>query len=80
MGKEMLIFAYRLSSIGKKFANIRILGKFGGAVGNYNAHIAAYPDINWPKFSEEFVRSLGVDFNPYVTQVYFKSVILFISL
>ncbi|KMZ74193.1 Adenylosuccinate lyase [Zostera marina] len=69
MGKEMLIFAYRLSSIGKKFANIRILGKFGGAVGNYNAHIAAYPDINWPKFSEEFVRSLGVDFNPYVTQI-----------
>ncbi|KAH0981933.1 hypothetical protein GBA52_009110 [Prunus armeniaca] len=45
------------------------MGKFAGAIGNYNAHLVAYPDINWPKIAEEFVTSLGLSFNPYVTQI-----------
>ncbi|MQL98331.1 hypothetical protein Taro_031042 [Colocasia esculenta] len=69
LGKEMLIFAHRLSEQGKEFPKILILGKFAGAVGNYNAHMAAYPDINWATVAEEFVKSLGISFNPYVTQV-----------
>ncbi|CAM0872924.1 unnamed protein product [Alopecurus aequalis] len=47
----------------------QILGKFAGAVGNYNADVVAYPEIDWPKTTEEFVRSLGLQFNPYVTQI-----------
>ncbi|KAJ8466909.1 hypothetical protein OPV22_029461 [Ensete ventricosum] len=69
LGKEMANFAVRLSERGKAFSNIHVLGKFAGAVGNYNAHIVAYPDINWKNISAEFVQSLGVDFNAYVTQI-----------
>lgn len=46
-----------------------ILGKINGAVGNYNAHIAAYPEVDWHQFSEEFVTSLGIQWNPYTTQI-----------
>lgn len=45
------------------------MGKFAGAVGNYNAHLVAYPDVKWPQIAEDFVKSLGLSFNPYVTQV-----------
>ncbi|RWW45751.1 hypothetical protein BHE74_00048381 [Ensete ventricosum] len=76
LGKEMANFAVRLSERGKAFSNIHVLGKFAGAVGNYNAHIVAYPDINWKNISAEFVQSLGVDFNAYVTQVYFSLYII----
>ncbi|CAO2839964.1 unnamed protein product [Amaranthus hypochondriacus] len=69
LGKEMSIFAVRLSRERQKLSQIELLGKFGGAVGNYNAHIVAYPEINWPKIAEEFVLSLGLTFNPYVTQI-----------
>ncbi|KAL6644966.1 hypothetical protein ACP70R_016574 [Stipagrostis hirtigluma subsp. patula] len=69
MGKEMANFAARLSDIGKSFSEVKILGKFAGAVGNYNAHVVAYPEVDWPKMAEEFVRSLGLQFNPYVTQI-----------
>ncbi|KQK21957.1 uncharacterized protein LOC100825138 [Brachypodium distachyon] len=69
LGKEMANFAARLSDIGKSFAEVNILGKFAGAVGNYNADVVAYPEIDWPKVTEEFVRSLGLEFNPYVTQI-----------
>ena len=69
MGKELANFAARLSDIGKSFLEVNILGKFAGAVGNYNAHVVAYPEVDWPKVAEEFVRSLGLQFNPYVTQV-----------
>ncbi|KAG6530910.1 adenylosuccinate lyase-like [Zingiber officinale] len=69
LGKEMANFAVRLSERGKAFCKIRILGKFAGAVGNYNAHKVAYPDINWKCIAAEFVQSLGVDFNAYVTQI-----------
>jgi adenylosuccinate lyase len=65
----MANFAARLSDIGKSFSEVKILGKFSGAVGNYNACVVAYPEIDWPKMTEEFVRSLGLQFNPYVTQV-----------
>ncbi|KAH9603673.1 hypothetical protein KSS87_009249 [Heliosperma pusillum] len=68
LGKEMAIFAARLSRERQKVSQIELLGKFGGAVGNYNAHIVAYPEINWPKIAEDFVQSLGLTFNPYVTQ------------
>lgn len=68
----MANFAVRLSELGKTFTEVRILGKFAGAVGNYNAHKVAYPDVNWPRVAAEFVRSLGLNFNFYVTQVYFS--------
>ncbi|XP_072980005.1 uncharacterized protein [Typha angustifolia] len=69
LGKEMANFVARLNDQGKTFSEIRILGKFAGAVGNYNAHKIAYPDVNWPDIAAEFVKSLGVEFNPYVTQI-----------
>lgn len=69
LGKEMVIFAERLSRERRDISQVEILGKFAGAVGNYNAHLVAYPDINWPQIAEEFVTSLGISFNPYVTQI-----------
>ncbi|KAL3515857.1 hypothetical protein ACH5RR_022759 [Cinchona calisaya] len=69
LGKEMAIFAYRLSGEKQDILKVKILGKFAGAVGNYNAHIVAYPDVNWPQLAEEFVTSLGISFNPYVPQI-----------
>lgn len=65
----MAIFAVRLSRERKELSRVEILGKFAGAVGNYNAHIVAYPAVNWPWVAEEFVQSLGLSFNPYVPQV-----------
>ncbi|CAL4042913.1 adenylosuccinate lyase [Buchnera aphidicola] len=69
VGKEMLNFSYRMSRQLKKLNDIEILGKFNGATGNYNAHLAAYPNINWHQISEEFVTSLGIYWNPYTTQI-----------
>lgn len=69
VGKEMINFSYRLKRQLKKFKKIEILGKFNGATGNYNAHLSAYPDINWHNISQEFVTSLGVSWNPYTTQI-----------
>lgn len=69
LGKEMAVFAVRLSRERKEMHQVEIMGKFAGAVGNYNAHLAAYPHIDWPHIAEEFVKSLGLSFNPYVTQV-----------
>ncbi|XP_052177723.1 uncharacterized protein LOC127791748 isoform X2 [Diospyros lotus] len=69
LGKEMAIFAVRLSRERREISQVDIMGKFAGAVGNYNAHIVAYPDISWPQVAEEFVTSLGLSFNSYVTQV-----------
>jgi len=65
----MAIFAVRLSRERREISQVDIMGKFAGAVGNYNAHIVAYPDISWPQVAEEFVTSLGLSFNSYVTQV-----------
>ncbi|ERN06846.1 hypothetical protein AMTR_s00005p00235970, partial [Amborella trichopoda] len=69
LGKEMAIFAIRLSRQRKLISHVHLMGKFAGAVGNYNAHLVAYPDINWPLAAEEFVTSLGINFKPYVTQI-----------
>ncbi|KAL5700284.1 adenylosuccinate lyase [Ranunculus cassubicifolius] len=69
LGKEMAVFAVRLSRERKIISQVTLLGKFTGAVGNYNAHLSAYPSIDWPRVAEEFVTSLGLCFNPYVTQI-----------
>ncbi|KAG6651944.1 adenylosuccinate lyase-like [Carya illinoinensis] len=69
LGKEMAVFAVRLSRERRDISQIEIMGKFAGAVGNYNAHLAAYPDVKWPQIAEEFVKSLGLSFNPYITQI-----------
>lgn len=65
----MAVFAVRLSRERRDISEVEIMGKFAGAVGNYNAHLAAYPDVKWPQIAEEFVKSLGLSFNPYITQV-----------
>lgn len=69
LGKEMANVAYRLAHQIKQFKQVELLGKINGAVGNYNAHLSAYPDINWPTHSQAFVESLGLSFNPYTTQI-----------
>lgn len=69
MGKEMANVVYRLKRQFKQLQQIEILGKINGAVGNYNAHLSAYPTVDWHKFSEEFVTSLGLTWNPYTTQI-----------
>ena len=69
MGKEMANVAYRLERQLKQIKAVEILGKINGAVGNYNAHISAYPDVDWHQFSEEFVTGLGLTWNPYTTQI-----------
>ncbi|MDD9195504.1 adenylosuccinate lyase [Aliivibrio sp. S3MY1] len=70
MGKEMANVAYRMERQYKQIANVEILAKINGAVGNYNAHLSAYPDVDWHAFSEEFItESLGVNWNPYTTQI-----------
>ncbi len=70
MGKEMANVAYRMERQYKQIENIEILAKINGAVGNYNAHLSAYPELDWHKFSEEFVtQSLEVTWNPYTTQI-----------
>ncbi|KVI09904.1 Adenylosuccinate lyase [Cynara cardunculus var. scolymus] len=66
LGKEMVIFAERLSRERRDISQIDILGKFAGAVGNYNAHVVAYPDVNWPQVAEQFVNSVGLSFNPHI--------------
>jgi adenylosuccinate lyase len=65
----MAVFAARLSEQRHEISQVKIKGKFAGAVGNYNAHFSAYPSVNWPLIAKEFVESLGLWFNPYVTQV-----------
>lgn len=69
LGKEMANVAYRLHRQLKQFNNVELLGKINGAVGNYNAHLSAYPQIDWAKNAENFVTSLGLNFNPYTTQI-----------
>lgn len=69
MGKEMAIFAYRLARQRAAVAAVPLYGKMAGAVGNYNAHLSAYPTVDWQSVAESFVTSLGLDWNPYVTQI-----------
>lgn len=69
IGKEFANVAYRMERQYQQLEQIEILGKINGAVGNYNAHLSAYPDINWHLFSEQFVTSLGIKWNPFTTQI-----------
>jgi adenylosuccinate lyase len=69
MGKELANFSYRLKRQIKQLKNQEILGKINGAVGNFNAHMSAYPKKNWQKFSKEFIGSIGLTYNPYTTQI-----------
>ncbi|MFS1563451.1 MAG: adenylosuccinate lyase [Candidatus Arsenophonus phytopathogenicus] len=69
IGKEFANVAYRMERQYQQLEQIEILGKINGAVGNYNAHLSAYPDINWHLFSEQFVTSLGIKWNPLTTQI-----------
>jgi adenylosuccinate lyase len=69
MGKEMANVYMRLKRQRDQIANVEILAKINGAVGNYNAHLSAYPEVDWHTFSEEFVTSLGATWNAYTTQI-----------
>lgn len=69
LGKEMANVVYRLRRQRNQIADIKILGKINGAVGNYNAHFSAYPDMDWQAFAEKFVTGLGLSWNPYTIQI-----------
>ncbi|MGE4502180.1 MAG: adenylosuccinate lyase [Thiomicrospira sp.] len=69
VGKEFANVAYRLQRQIKQLMNVQLLGKINGATGNYNAHLAAYPNLNWYELSEQFVQSLGLGWNPYTIQI-----------
>ncbi|TBR43109.1 adenylosuccinate lyase [Marinomonas agarivorans] len=69
MGKEMANVAARLARQLQQIQAVEFLGKINGAVGNYNAHLSAYPDIDWQAHAESFVTSLGLTWNPYTTQI-----------
>lgn len=69
MGKEMANVMVRLQRQRNQVAQVSVLGKINGAVGNYNAHLSAYPDVNWHALSEQFVTSLDITWNAYTTQI-----------
>jgi adenylosuccinate lyase len=69
LGKEMANVVKRLERQIMSFKTIQIMGKFNGAVGNFNAHISAYPDVNWQALSQQFVESLGINYNQWTTQI-----------
>ncbi|HEV8520774.1 MAG TPA: adenylosuccinate lyase [Burkholderiales bacterium] len=69
LGKEFANVVSRLRRARDKLAAVRLLGKLNGAVGNYNAHLAAYPGVDWQKLARTFVEGLGLEFNPYTTQI-----------
>jgi len=69
LGKEMANVAFRLQRQIEQLAAVPLLGKINGAVGNYNAHLVTYPEVDWQANAETFVTSLGLTFNPYTTQI-----------
>lgn len=69
VGKEIKVFSFRLKSIIKLINNLKLRSKFSGAVGNYNCHIVAYPNIDWIKVTKEFIESLDLEYNPLTTQI-----------
>jgi adenylosuccinate lyase len=69
VGKEFANISYRLGRQIEQISQVPLLGKINGAVGNYNAHLAAYPSIDWPQVAQNFVEGLGLQFNPYTTQI-----------
>ena len=69
VGKELANVVHRLRRQVKQIRETELLGKIHGAVGNYNAHLSAYPEIDWAQNAREFIESLGLDWNPYTTQI-----------
>ena len=69
VGKEIKVFSYRIKSILDFLKNIKLKSKFSGAVGNYNCHIVAFPNINWIEITKEFIESLELEYNPLTTQI-----------
>ena len=69
VGKEFKVFSYRIKSIKKKIQELKLRSKFSGAVGNYNCHIIAYPEIDWIKKTKEFINDLDLEYNPLTTQI-----------
>ncbi|MDD3762236.1 MAG: adenylosuccinate lyase [Nevskiales bacterium] len=69
LGKEMAVFAQRLRRQRAQFATVEVLGKMNGAVGNWNAHLAAYPDVDWPAVADAFLAELGIGRSPATTQI-----------
>src|SRR4249919_616568 len=69
VGKEIANVLARIERQVAQIDKVELLGKINGAVGNYNAHVVAYPDVDWPAFAKRFVESLGLQFNPYTTQI-----------
>ena len=69
VGKEMANVAHRLQRQIKQLNNVEFLGKINGAVGNYNAHLSAYADIDWEANAKDFIEGLGISWNPYTTQI-----------
>jgi len=69
LGKEMANVAARLKRARAKLAGVELLGKLNGATGNFNAHVAGAPDVDWPRLAERFVKGLGLAYNPLTTQI-----------
>ena len=69
LGKELANVVHRLRRGRQQVAGVEILGKINGAVGNFNAHLAAYPEFDWERFAQKFVESLGLTYNPYTIQI-----------
>jgi len=69
LGKEMANIAARLMRARARVATVNMMAKFNGAVGNYNAHLSAYPDVDWAAFNRNFIESFGLEFNPYTIQI-----------
>jgi len=69
LGKEMANVVFRLQRQREQIASVVMLGKINGAVGNYNAHLSAYPEVDWVSLASNFINSLGLDWNPYTTQI-----------
>ena len=69
LGKEMANVVHRLRRVRASIAGVELTAKFNGAVGNYNAHLSAYPDFDWEGFNGRFIESLGLTFNPYTIQI-----------
>jgi adenylosuccinate lyase len=69
LGKEMANVVHRLERARERIAGVALLGKINGAVGNYNAHLSAYPDVDWEKLAQKFVEARGITFNPYTIQI-----------
>ncbi len=69
VGKEIANVVYRLRRQLQQISSVPLLGKINGAVGNYNAHLSAYPDIDWETNAQQFIEGLGLSFNPYTTQI-----------